>query len=321
MFEWLFDTYVRLMINFKILSGEVGIRCHALDNLRVFAFTLGVVFFIRLVMSSIVFYGLKKKFVTYSEDTLPRLIALYQSVAQRVGIKNLPPLFQFLDKNPAVFTIGNLKPSIFLAPALVQSLKDEELEAVLAHELTHVKRRDNLIIWILEILFVSLPILTIQLFAIDFVFNGANSSLAIWGTLLATACFKLFLWKRILFYRELSCDDLSVDVVKDPLVLASSLVNVQRLTFNLPSYRWNAGLVFAQTFLTPVSLEARIKRLIDYRRPRFKFLFGNALKLVTVTLILAAGIFWWRFSTIYGNFQVHLSSDAKVVICDGSCVK
>ncbi len=45
-------------------------------------------------------------------------------------------------------TIGILKPTIVLPKPLVQSFSSEELEIIVAHELAHVKRKDNFWQWI-----------------------------------------------------------------------------------------------------------------------------------------------------------------------------
>jgi Zn-dependent protease with chaperone function len=51
--------------------------------------------------------------------------------------------------NPA-FTVGWLTPHIFVAHALSQTLPEAELEAVLAHEVAHVRRRDPLRLFLLR---------------------------------------------------------------------------------------------------------------------------------------------------------------------------
>jgi Zn-dependent protease with chaperone function len=309
MFEWFSQQYLKLMANYKILLAN-PVHCSAVDLLRLFTFTLFVLFLIKLLLHLVVFHRLRRRFPRYSEATNPALFRLFQAAAQKAGVRRLPPLYQFRNERPLVFTIGSLRPAIFLAPQLVEKLPPKELESALAHELTHVKRHDNLLVWLLEIFFVAIPLLIIQVFAISFVFSIENSVYAILGALAVLTIFKAFLWKRILFWRELSCDDLTVDAIKDPLLLASSLINVWRIGKVLPRHRWQAGLAFAQTLLpAAASLEFRAQRLIDYRRPWFKFFLGKVARVAAVVFVVLSATFLWRFYSDHRHLHLGVAHD------------
>jgi len=298
MFEWLSEQYIKLILNYQILLGNPS-GCGTVELLRLFSYTLLATFLFKLVVHLGIFNHIKRKFPKYSEDTHPQLFQLFQNAAHKVNMAKLPPIYQFSNEKPLIFTIGSLKPAIFIAPQLVKNLSYEELEAGLVHELIHIKRRDNLLIWVLEILFVAIPVLIIQIFALSFIVDIQNSVYAIVGSLLALTVFKAFLWKRILFLRELSCDDLSVEKIKDPLILASSLVNVWRLGNALPKYHWQTGLSFAQTLLpATLRLDTRVQRLIHYRRPWLKFFIGKVTRVVAIVLVIFTTAFLWRFSSI-----------------------
>ncbi|MCI0694843.1 DUF3887 domain-containing protein [candidate division KSB1 bacterium] len=309
MFEWLSQQYLKLIANYKILLAN-PVHCSAVDLLRLFTFTLFVIFLIKLLLHLVVFYRLRRRFTKYSEATHPALFKLFQAAAQKTGVRRLPTLYQFSNERPLVFTIGSLRPAIFLAPQLAEKLPPEELETALAHELTHIKRHDNLLVWLLEIFFAAIPLLVVQVFAIGFVFSIANSVYAILGALAGLTVFKAFLWKRILFWRELSCDDLTVDAIKNPLLLASSLINVWRIGKVLPRHRWQAGLAFAQTLLpVAVSLEFRAQRLIDYRRPRLKFFLGKVARVAAVVFVMLSATFLWRFYSDHRHLHLGVARD------------
>lgn len=296
MFEWLSQQYVKLIANYKILLHNPT-SCEAVDLLHLFTFTLGAVFFIRVVAHMFLFSRIKRRSRLYTGEQHPQLFDAYRKAAQKAQIRRLPSLYRFTDENPLVFTIGSIRPAIFLAPRVAETLPPEELEAALIHELTHIKRSDTLLIWLLEIFFVSIPALIIQVFAISFVFSVQNSVYALLGALAGLLFLKGYLLKKILFLREISCDDLSVDAIRDPLLLASSLISVWRLGRAAPKHQWHTSLTFAQSFLPSVSqLEFRIKRLIDYRRPRLKFFLGKLAR-VLLLLFLAmttAFLFWFH---------------------------
>jgi len=319
MFEWLSEQYIKLILNYKILLGNPS-GCGTVELLRLFTFTLLVIFVLKLIVHLIIFQHLKRKFPRYSADSRGSLFHLIKEAAQGMKLGNLPPLYQFSNERPLVFTIGSLRPAIFLAPQMVEKLEEPELEAALVHELTHIRRRDNLLIWFLEIFFLSMPLLIIQIFAISFIFSVQNSVYAILGALAVPMAFKVFLWKRILYLRELSCDDLSVDKIKDPLILAASLTNVWRLGQKLPLYRWQKGLAFAQTLLPArLNIDFRIKRLLNYKRPWFKFLIGRATKVFLVGFLLFTVVFLWQFYLKYGHLNFGIPDVHGLHTCTDLC--
>lgn len=305
MFEWLSNFYLQLIVNFKILFVSDMVNCYAVDRLHLFSGVLLGIFGLKVIIHHIIFWRLRHKFPQYSSQTHPAVITIFKSAAQALNIRRLPELYQFQNSRPLVFTIGTLKPAIFLAPALLEKLRSEELEAVLLHELNHVKRRDTFLVWLLELAIVCIPLLIIQFFGFHFAFSGPASDLAIWVAVSIIIAFRRFFWRWLLVLRELSCDDGAIKAKTDPLVLASAIVNVARLALWLPKFRWQYGLAFAQTLLPQMAkLEMRAKRLLDYRRPRIKHLYGKLALGLTAIIIVSVAIFLWRFHSMYGDFSL-----------------
>ncbi len=319
MFEWLSEQYLDLISNYRILL-ENPAQCGTVDVLRLFTYTLFAIFLAKLAVHLVIFTRLKLKFSKYSQEMHPHLFHVYRNAAQKVNVHRLPLLYQFNNERPLIFTIGSLRPAIFLAPRLAENMQREELEAALVHELTHIKRHDNLLVWLLEIFFVSIPVLVIQVFAMSFVFSLENSVYAIVGSLALVTVFKAFILKRILYLRELSCDDLSVDAIKDPLTLASSLINVWRIGNRLPRHRWQGGLTFTQTLLpASASPQSRIRRLLDYRRPWLKFFLGKAVRIVALLLAVFSVGFLWRFYSVQDHQQFDLDREGENATVDYVC--
>ncbi len=104
--------------------------------------------------------------------------------------------------------IGYLKPVILFPVGLINQLSIEETNAILAHELAHIKRNDfahNLFISLLETLFYYHP--------------------AVWWI---SANFRL--------ERENCCDDLAVKTIGDKAIYARTLVKIEELkSTNIPS--------------------------------------------------------------------------------------
>jgi len=180
MFEWLSQNYIQIIANYKILLGDLT-HCYAVDRLRLFTLILLIAFLIKLILHFVIYYRLRKKYPEYLEETHAKLINIFRIAAQKAKIRRPPRLYQFSNQHPLVFTIGTLKPAIFLAPQLLRKLTHDELEAVLVHELSHIKRCDTFIRWLLELLYAAIPVLIVQMFAFHFVFSGRNSEFAIWG--------------------------------------------------------------------------------------------------------------------------------------------
>ncbi len=291
MLEWLAEKYLRLAVNSKVLLSNPS-GCYAVGYLRLFTLTLLVVVALKLAVHLIVFYRLKRRFSEYAEGEEPRLLRLYRQAAREVGLRRTPRLYRFANERPLAFSIGIWRPAIFLAPRLVEELPEPELKAALVHELTHIRRCDNLRLWLLEIFFASIPMLIVQLFAIQFIFSAPNSRYAFWGAIAGLIVFRALLWKRILSMREQSCDDLTVDVTRDPLTLASSLIKVWHLGLALPKHRWRIGPTSAQSLLPSRSdLEVRVRRLLNYRRPWLKFFLGRVARGAAIVSLMFLAVF------------------------------
>jgi len=104
-------------------------------------------------------------------------------------------------------TIGALKPIILFPIGAVTYLSVEQMEAILAHELAHIRRNDyffNILHSLVEIIFYFHP--------------------AVW-----------WLSNTIRNERENCCDDIAVSVSGNSLSYAKALVNLQELHAHSPT--------------------------------------------------------------------------------------
>jgi len=126
-----------------------------------------------------------------------QLQALADELAQRLGaVRSRLRLCAFA--RPLALTCGLFRPTILLSTWMVEHLDRRELEAVLAHELEHVARRDYLVIWLATMLR-------------DAFFYVPTS----WAV-----------YRQLQQEKELACDDLAVGATHRPLALASALAKV-----------------------------------------------------------------------------------------------
>ncbi|MEM6765434.1 MAG: M56 family metallopeptidase [Bacteroidota bacterium] len=142
--------------------------------------------------------------------------------------------------------IGHLKPVILFPAALLVGMRTDQLEAVIAHELAHIKRHDylvNLVLSGLEMILFYHP--------------------AYW-----------WISNMIKNERELCCDDMAVQMIKSPLVYAEALAEIQSYEQSAVSLAMNIQGSNKQFLL------GRVKRLLtpslekesSHRRPWLSFL-------------------------------------------------
>lgn len=162
----------------------------------------------------------------------PQVQALVTDLAQRLEL-GAPRIAVCDDRRPVALTFGVFHPTLLISRWMLEYLDQAELEAVLAHELAHVARRDYLVAWLATSLrdaFAYLPT--------------------------SWAAHRQLQWEK-----ELACDDLAVRVTGKPLALASALATVQlRGAPSLP--------LGAQALAGPGAvMEARVARLLGPASP------------------------------------------------------
>jgi len=124
--------------------------------------------------------------------------AAFLKVSTQLGISRLPDL-RISECISVPMTFGILRSLVLFPASALLALPPDQLEAILAHELAHVRRADylwNLIQTVAETLFFFHP--------------------AIW-----------WIGKRLREQRELCCDDTALEICSDPLVYATALFRLE----------------------------------------------------------------------------------------------
>ena len=175
-------------------------------------------------------------------------------LADQMGIKKHIPLLESA-RIEIPMVIGHLKPVILFPIGMISGLTPAQVEAIVAHELAHIQRRDyvvNVLLSSLEIFFFYHPI---------------------------------YWWisQRVADERELCCDDKAVEVTGNPRGYAEALVEMETL-LQKPS--------FAMAFHGKKNhLLARIKRICLGENQSHRTETGKVG--LTMGLLVAVGFFAW----------------------------
>jgi heat shock protein HtpX len=219
-----------------------------------------------------------------SEQEEPRL---HETISRLCAIADLPkPKIAVVESSvPNAFATGRSKGSAVVAvtTSLRQRLSQPQLEAVLAHELSHVKNRDMLVITIAS--FLS----TVAFFLVrNMLFFGlggrdrkdSGAAVLVWVVSLVVWVISFLLIRALSRYREFAADRGSAIITGQPSHLASALMNISGIMERVPSRDLRevegmnaffiipaiSGDSIMNLFSTHPSVEARIRALEDMER-------------------------------------------------------
>ncbi len=215
---------------------------------------------------------------------------LHQIISRLAQIADLPtPKLAWINTRlPNAFAIGkNPKTAVIaVTRGLVERLDATELEAVLAHELTHIKNRDVSVMGYASFFAMVASFIVQQFFFLGFAMEGGGrrnnqnggggqAVIIIWLASLVVWALSYVLIRTLSRYREYAADRGSAILTGHPAYLASALEKIQsgvRMTpnrdlrqaesmnafFIFPAVRKNSMM---ELFATHPTLEHRIQRL------------------------------------------------------------
>lgn len=178
--------------------------------------------------------------------------------------------------------------TVSLSRGIIEKLNDEELEGVIAHELTHIRNRDVRLL-IISIIFVGIFAFLAEMFFRSMVYGGSSSRKGKGGGAmlvgLALALIGYFLSMLFRFAisrkREYMADAGGAQLTKNPLALASALEkisvdprieavkrkDVSQMFIENPQEsekKKNIGFSFSTIFATHPPIEERIRLLKQF---------------------------------------------------------
>ena len=223
-----------------------------LDTIVLFWGIGASVLLVRLVGSWVYVQQLKAEGIQLTE---PSVQSLFRRVLGTLRIRQNVHLFESVRVNTPM-VIGFVKPVVLLPVGLVTGLSPKQIEAVLAHELAHVKRYDylvNLLQSLVEVVYFFHP--------------------ALW-----------WLSGRVRQEREHCCDDIAVAVCGDKMAMAKALAEVA-------AYRSTPALAMAFANKKGAMLH-RVKRVLGVTEKPQQRLNASGLLLV---LLLVVGVSVYAF--------------------------
>ena len=294
MSEWLIELHCELTANHLLLWGYLT-DCPMVTFMQGLALVLTGIWLAKATIQTWLAARWRRRAEPFSAAVDTEVWRAYRMAGRGVGLRRLPPLLKSDRHRYPALAAGIFRPMVFLSPRLAANLEPAELEAVLTHELIHIKRADNLLIRFWELVFAAMPVAIVQFFAMAYPCEPAYRGWANGATVVAILLLRyLFLgWFRAT--REFTCDDGTVAITGKPLILASAL---------LKAWHWirDRGAVLTVAAQRPgyllftggVCVEGRIQRLLNYRAPRFQSIRGLLWQTVLALLLLWMGGFAWE---------------------------
>lgn len=223
-------------------------------------------------------YGVKRIRETKVYDAGEYWENRVNELALHFGIKQVVSIVQSgIAKVPMV--VGHFKPLILIPLGLINGLSEKEVEAILCHELAHVKRRDylaNILQSFMEVVFF---------------FNPAV----------------LWISKLIREERENCCDDLAISATSNKASYISALISCQEFQMSVPQY---AMAISGNND----HLVDRVKRMVSNERPALNKIQKGILAVGLVAALTLTFAFTGSIETtkLNGPFALSAKDSLKI---------
>lgn len=235
--------YLLIALMFGILYGvlvAVGFYL-GVSGFMFYVFIVGVAGAIVLLQYAIgpkiVEWSMRVKYV--SDQEYPKLHQMVAELAQKAGLPRTPRLGISQLPIPNAFAFGRTQRGarVCVTKGILETLNDDELKAVLGHEISHIKHRDIAVITILSVI----PMICYMLY-ITFVWGGMgrrdsrDSGGAVIIGLVALAVY--FITNLLVMYgsriREYYADMGSTELGNQPQYLATALYKITVQSAKIP---------------------------------------------------------------------------------------
>ncbi len=188
------------------------------------------------------------------ERSAPEFYGMIERLARKAGLP-MPKVFIVDSPNPNAFATGRNPEHAAVAATtgLIDMLSREEVEAVMAHELGHVRNRDTLVMTMVATIAGAISMLAN--FGLFFGNSGnrGNPVAAILAVLVAPFA-AMIVQMAISRTREYGADRASAEICGNPRALASALARIAKPAQQIPSVASRSNPAAAQLYIVPTSV-------------------------------------------------------------------
>jgi heat shock protein HtpX len=206
-----------------------------------------------------------------SPEEAPGLHAMIERLCIQADLPK--PKVAVMDSSvPNAFAIGRSQKSatVCASTGIMNILSPSELEGVMAHELTHVKNRDVLVMTIASF-FASVASMILQL---AFWFGGDDEDglpiIAIMGISAAVYAISFFLMMALSRYREFAADRGAALITGRPSALASALMKISGAMETIPKQDLRAASEMNAFYIVPTSVKGFFQTIFATHPPMDK---------------------------------------------------
>ena len=253
-------TFVMFLLGLLYVAVMAALIAYGVNFMFVFVLAGGLLFAQYYFSSKIALFSMNAREVSPAEapqlhGIVDRLCALADMPKPRVAIAD--------SDVPNAFATGR-SPSdavVCATTGILRRLEPAELEAVLAHELSHVAHRDVAVMTIAGFLGVAAGFITRSMFWFGPGIGGGgrdrdeedNNFFLIMLVSIAVYAISFLLTRALSRYRELSADRGAAIITGAPSTLASALVKVTGAMGRIPTRDLRAAEPFNAFFFTPAA--------------------------------------------------------------------
>ena len=187
-----------------------------------------------------------------SAKSMPDFYGVVAILAQRAGLP-MPKVYVIDDPHPNAFATGRNPENAAVAATtgLLEMLSREEIAAVMAHELAHVRNRDTLIMTMVATLAGAISV--IGNFGMLFQ-NDSRNPIALAGAVLLAPFAALIVQMAISRTREFAADRAGAEICGNPAALASALQKISRAALRIPNPVARRNPAAAQLYIVPTQV-------------------------------------------------------------------
>jgi heat shock protein HtpX len=187
--------------------------------------------------------------------TAPEFHAMVARLAQRAGLP-MPKVYIVEDASPNAFATGRNPENAAVAATtgLIERLTPEEVEAVMAHELGHVRNRDTLIMTMVAT--IAGAISMIANFGLFFGSSENRNPLAAIAAVIMAPFAAMIVQMAISRTREFGADRSGAEISGNPGALATALAKIAMPAQQIPSQAAMRNPAAAQLYIVPSAVRS-----------------------------------------------------------------